>query len=53
MTLLLIGGITLLLIFIFGYNALIGKRNQVDNAFAALDAMFYPFTSKDCDAYER
>lgn len=39
MALLLIGGIALLIIFIFGYNALIGKRNQVDNAFAALDAM--------------
>ena len=32
-------GVALLLIFIFGYNSLVGKRNQVDNAFAALDAM--------------
>ncbi len=39
MTLLLIGGLGLLLTFIFGYNVLIGKRNQVDNAFSALDAM--------------
>lgn len=35
----LIAGIVLFLIFILGYNTLVGKRNQVDNAFAALDAM--------------
>jgi LemA protein len=28
-----------LLFFLFGYNSLVGKQNQVDNAFAALDAM--------------
>ena len=39
MMLLIILGVALLLIFMFGYNALIGKRNQTDNAFAALDAM--------------
>lgn len=36
---LIILGVIFLLVFIFGYNSLIGKRNQVDNAFAALDAM--------------
>jgi LemA protein len=35
----IIGGIVFLLIFIFGYNSLVGKRNQTDNAFSALDAM--------------
>ena len=39
MVTLLIVGVALLLTFVFGYNALIGKRNKVDNAFAALDAM--------------
>jgi LemA protein len=29
----------ILIFIIFGYNSLVGKQNQVDNAFASLDAM--------------
>jgi LemA protein len=29
----------ILILIIFGYNSLVGKQNQVDNAFASLDAM--------------
>jgi LemA protein len=39
MTPLIICGLVFFLIFILGYNNLIGKRNQTDNAFSALDAM--------------
>lgn len=35
----IIVGVVFLLIFIFAYNSLVGKRNQTDNAFSALDAM--------------
>jgi LemA protein len=38
-TQLLLIGFVFFLFFIFVYNMLVGKRNQVDNAFAALDAM--------------
>jgi LemA protein len=39
MTMLLIAALALFLIIIFMYNDLVNKRNQVDNVFAALDAM--------------